>query len=408
MRPTIENAKKQQDYIDSLQKQFGTLEPVDKSLREKSVDVATNVIGALPFGGGGDYYDRKIAKSLLGDYYEENIADSIGVADFTPLGLIYGVDEALREYGEAEKATDYILPTVGLGLSALEAFPLTEVGTRPLRRFLSNLSNKTSSGGIFNPDITRRTFMKGAGAAGVAAGTGALGGLLLKSSSEPIASNLDQLIGQFAKPIANTFETAEGFPFNVKPKRMEELIDKSSKASKEDAIRIRESMFDEMNFDQKRQYGMLQERVTRSVQIKALQDGAKISGDDKKYRFGAGAKSIAEPDDVNDISNTVFEIGEEFNSPINPENEIKLIDDFYNSLKKQGYSAQEIFDNPQIINKFEITTKGSPDFSQRMLSKISENKPSKNKSETMKLLDKIGSEGDIEEIGAEKMNQLIF
>ena len=79
--------------------------------------------------------DRKIAKSLLGDYYEENIADSIGVADFTPLGLIYGVDEALREYGEAEKATDYILPTVGLGLSALEAFPLTEVGTRPLRRF---------------------------------------------------------------------------------------------------------------------------------------------------------------------------------------------------------------------------------------------------------------------------------
>ena len=55
MRPTIENAKKQQDYIDSLQQQFGTLEPVDKSLREKSVDVATNVIGALPFGGGGDY-----------------------------------------------------------------------------------------------------------------------------------------------------------------------------------------------------------------------------------------------------------------------------------------------------------------------------------------------------------------
>ena len=49
MRPTIENAKKQQEYIDSLQKQFGTLEPVDKSLREKSVDVATDVIGALPF-----------------------------------------------------------------------------------------------------------------------------------------------------------------------------------------------------------------------------------------------------------------------------------------------------------------------------------------------------------------------
>ena len=167
MRPTIENAKKQQEYIDSLQQQFGTLEPVDKSLREKSVDVATDVIGALPFGGGGDYYDRKIAKSLLGDYYEENIADSIGVADFTPLGLIYGVDEALREYGEAEKATDYILPTVGLGLSALEAFPLTEVGTRPLRKFLSNLGNKTSSE---STDMSRRTLLKGAVAAPVVAG----------------------------------------------------------------------------------------------------------------------------------------------------------------------------------------------------------------------------------------------
>ena len=166
MRPTIENAKKQQEYIDSLQQQFGTLEPVDKSLREKSVDVATNVIGALPFGGGGDYRDRQIAKSLFGDYYEENIADSIGVADFTPLGLIYGVDEALREYGEAEKATDYILPTVGLGLSALEAFPLTEVGTRPLRRFLSNLGNKTSA----PTDMSRRTLLQGAVAAPVVAG----------------------------------------------------------------------------------------------------------------------------------------------------------------------------------------------------------------------------------------------
>ena len=121
----------------------------------------------MPFGGGGDYYDRKIAKSLLGDYYEENIADSIGVADFTPLGLIYGVDEALREYGEAEKATDYILPTVGLGLSALEAFPLTEVGTRPLRKFLSNLGNKTSSE---STDMSRRTLLKGAVAAPVVAG----------------------------------------------------------------------------------------------------------------------------------------------------------------------------------------------------------------------------------------------
>ena len=161
--PTIENAKKQQAYIDSLKQQFGEMTPVDESLREKSVNIATNVIGALPFGGGGDYYDRKAAKNFLGDYYADSITDSIGVLDFTPAGLIYGVDEALREYGEAEKLTDFILPTVGLGLSALEALPLTEIGTRPLRHFLSNLGNKTSA----PTDTSRRTLLQGAVAAPV-------------------------------------------------------------------------------------------------------------------------------------------------------------------------------------------------------------------------------------------------
>ena len=165
--PTIENAIKQQAYIDSLQQQFGTLKPVDESLREKSVNIATDVIGALPFGGGGDSRDRQIAKNLFGDYYGDSITDSIGVLDFTPLGLVYGVDEALREYGQAEKLTDYIMPTIGLGLSAIEAYPLTEIATRPLRRFLSNLANKTSSAPT---DTSRRALLQGAVAAPVAAG----------------------------------------------------------------------------------------------------------------------------------------------------------------------------------------------------------------------------------------------
>ena len=307
----------------------------------------------------------KSTKRIFGDIEAENIMDSLGILDFTPAGLVFAGQEAYREFGEAEKPTDYILPTVGLGLSAVEAYPLTKplvsTATRPLRKFLSNLSSKTSPGPL-NPDITRRTFMKGAGAAGTAAGTGALGGLLLKSTSEPIANNLDQLIGQFAKPIVNTFETSEGFPFNIKPERMEELLDKSSKASKDEASQIRQDMDDAMNFNQRYEYGLLQEKVTRSVQLRALQDGAQIVGDDKKYRFGTGGKTIAEPDDVNDIKDTVFDTTQKVN-----ENEIKLIDDFYNSLKEQGYTAQEIFDNPQLVNKFEITTKGSPEFAERLI-----------------------------------------
>ena len=364
MRPTIENAQKQQAYIDSLKQQFGEMTPVDQSLREKSVNIATDVIGALPFGGGGDYYDRKIAKGLFGDYYADNIADSIGVLDFTPLGLVYGVDEALREYGQAEKATDYIMPTVGLGLSALEAYPLTKplvtTATKPLRNFLSSLANKTSSGTL-NPDITRRTFLKGAGATGVAAGTGALGGLLLKPTAEPIASNLDDLIGQFAKPmVKRIFKPYKDFAKNITPERIEELIDASFTASKEDAMNIRAKMFQEMNPVQQSDYGRIQEVVTRSVQLRALQDGAKPSKE-ATVRFGAGLRHIREPENVNDVRNSVFEtMGKR---------EIKLIDDFYNSLKDQGYTAQQIFDNPQFLNKFDITTKGSPDFAERLIQK---------------------------------------
>ena len=364
MRPTIENAQKQQAYIDSLKQQFGEMTPVDQSLREKSVNIATDVIGALPFGGGGDYYDRKIAKGLFGDYYADSIADSIGVLDFSPLGLVYGVDEALREYGQAEKATDYIMPTVGLGLSALEAYPLTKplvtTATKPLRNFLSSLANKTSSGTL-NPDITRRTFLKGAGATGVAAGTGALGGLLLKPTAEPIASNLDDLIGQFAKPmVKRIFKPDKDFAKNITPERIEELIDASFTASKEDAMNIRAKMFQEMNPVQQSDYGRIQEVVTRSVQLRALQDGAKPSKE-ATVRFGAGLRHIREPENVNDVRNSVFEtMGKR---------EIKLIDDFYNSLKDQGYTAQQIFDNPQFLNKFDITTKGSPDFAERLIQK---------------------------------------
>ena len=148
----------------------GELLPYNPSYREKAVDFATDVIGALPFGGGGDYYDRKVAKGLFGDYHAENIADSIGVLDFSPLGLVFAGNEALREFKQAENPTDYILPTIGLGLSAIEAYPLTKPlvskATRPLRRFLSNLGNKTSA----PTDTSRRALLQSAIAAPVVAG----------------------------------------------------------------------------------------------------------------------------------------------------------------------------------------------------------------------------------------------
>ena len=212
MRPTIENAQKQQAYIDSLKQQFGEMTPVEKSLRERSVDALTPVIGALPFGSGGDFRDRKIAKNLLGDYYADSIADSIGVADFTPAGLVFGVDEALREYKQAEKPTDFILPTVGLGLSAVEAYPVTKVITKPLRTFLNNLANKTS----VPTDVSRRTFIQGAVAAPVVAG--ALSQIPLSTTSQviPKTFNIFKDLPKFTKILDKDLESILGYDIPLK------------------------------------------------------------------------------------------------------------------------------------------------------------------------------------------------
>ena len=102
----------------------------DKTMRQKAVDYSADVMMGL---GMEPYNAYKYSRKLLGDENAPNI---------TPAGLVFGADEAVRDYGKAESGLDYIAPTVGLGLSALEAFPLTKVMTKPLRGFLSSLGKK--------------------------------------------------------------------------------------------------------------------------------------------------------------------------------------------------------------------------------------------------------------------------
>ena len=323
--PTIENAKKQQEYIDSLKQQFGEMTPVDQSLREKSVNIATDVIGALPFGGGGDYRDRQIAKSLFGDYYVDNIADSIGVLDFTPLGLIYGVDEALKEYGEAEKATDYILPTVGLGLSALEALPLTEVGTRPLRRFLSNLGNKTSSE---STDMSRRTLLKGAVAAPVVAGA---------LSEIPLGEVVDEIV-----PVVD-----KGAPVLKKVKNIKSMLRLT------DLPQMKKSLIKLEAEDLGIDFSELSDELGR--EIKSFDDlNAKELDQVFEDNFlASGMPEDAFEDDLrSEISDALDQLE---TSPKNfVEGEIsinvgdspvgELLEDFIEEMKKSGYSDKEISD----------------------------------------------------------------
>jgi len=107
----------------------------DDTLRDTSTKYLTGALSGL---GMSDANALRFARDFTGRTDMDDIGQSLGVLDFTPAGLVYGVDEAVDQFQAAEKPIDYIAPTVGLGLSAVEAFPATKIMTKPLRGFLKN------------------------------------------------------------------------------------------------------------------------------------------------------------------------------------------------------------------------------------------------------------------------------
>ena len=125
------------DYI----AEQGQLVPYEPTMREKTRQAITNFLSQ--YGGLSKFGARDIAEGVTGSTSPDaRNPMGIGLMDFTPAGLVFGAQEAGREFDKAETATDYIAPTIGLGLSALEAFPLTKAITKPAAAFLSNLGRK--------------------------------------------------------------------------------------------------------------------------------------------------------------------------------------------------------------------------------------------------------------------------
>ena len=164
--------------------------------------------GALDFIGADD----RGKNVLVGDMRSDSFIDNIGLLDLTPLALPLVIQEGSRSFQQGE----YGDAALDLGFSALEMFPGAKLLKQPVKNFLGSLASKFSKStdelGSLPTDESRRTFMAGAAATPVVAGT--LGDL-------PIAKMIDDVA-----PVAKKIPV----PINLRSlgsfkRRMDEAVD---------------------------------------------------------------------------------------------------------------------------------------------------------------------------------------
>ena len=310
MKPTIENAIKQQEYIDSLQQQFGALEPYEESLREKTVGGLINL--GMP---------REQAQGFMGNLSSDTILDSMGLIDFTPFALPFVFDEAKRGFAKAEKPTDYIAPTLEAGLGVVEALPLTEVATRPLRQFLRNLGSKTTT----PVDTGRRTVVGGMVAAPIA---GAL-------SNIPIGK-VDDIVPvvKKASPVMKKIGNIESmFKLTDLPQMRKAIIKSNPDALKE--------------VDYSKEFGKKVNSVddlTSDEVDKVFTDFFSTSGYENYAAENMLRQDIQEVLDEIQLTPESFVSGTEKLKPSDVKDFTagEILEDFTAEMKKSGYKADEI------------------------------------------------------------------
>ena len=69
----------------------------------------------------------------------------MGLADITPMGIAYALDEAASGYAKAKEPLDYVMPTIMGALGAAETLFLGKLLAAPVKGFLKSLSGKLPS-----------------------------------------------------------------------------------------------------------------------------------------------------------------------------------------------------------------------------------------------------------------------
>lgn len=108
------------------------LVPYEPTLRERSTKAVANFLRDK--FGVGNYRSYDIARGIMGDENAQTLLGSLGIADFTPAGAVFGGQEGARMFQRSDDLVGKGLGAGVVGLSALEAFPMTALMAKGVKR----------------------------------------------------------------------------------------------------------------------------------------------------------------------------------------------------------------------------------------------------------------------------------
>lgn len=150
--------------------QYGTLEVPDYSMR----DTATQrVQDALIRNVGMDPYEAgRYARRILGDPSSQNILDGLGLADLTPVGAAFAIEEGSGTTAAGYREGDPLKMALGVleaGLGVAEAVPLTAAAARGISGMASRMDPNTLLSMVGPPIPPRAAPAPEAAASGIRA-----------------------------------------------------------------------------------------------------------------------------------------------------------------------------------------------------------------------------------------------
>jgi hypothetical protein len=140
----------------------GTLQPYEPTLREKSTKSVANFLRDKM--GMENYRSYEIARGIFGDAGADSFLGSIGLTTFSPAEAVFGGQEGARQYKRADDLLGKGLGAATVGLSALEAFPVTALMAKGIKRmFPKSVATEEAV------DVGRRKVSQGIAALPIAA-----------------------------------------------------------------------------------------------------------------------------------------------------------------------------------------------------------------------------------------------